>query len=89
MIFLFSSGIGTIPDAVLSLLHSHRDLGVHSEMFSDGVIDLVEQGAITNAKKTIQTGKIVGGFCVGTQRLYDFLNDNPLVGQYQFTSLQG
>ena len=56
-------------------------------MFSDGVVDLVEQGAITNAKKTIQTGKIVGGFCVGTQRLYDFLNDNPLVGQYQCTSL--
>ncbi|CAD5124898.1 DgyrCDS13149 [Dimorphilus gyrociliatus] len=72
-------GIGSIPDAVLAKLKDHRDLGVHSEMFSDGVVDLVECGAITNAKKTVQTGKIVGGFVLGTRRLYDFLDDNPFV----------
>lgn len=72
-------GIGSIPDAVLEKLKDHRDLGIHSEMFSDGVVDLVECGAITNAKKTVQTGKIVGGFVLGTRRLYDFLDDNPFV----------
>jgi len=72
-------GIGAIPDAVLSQLGDHKDLGVHSEMFSDGIIDLVESGVITNAKKRINAGQLVGGFCIGTRRLYDFLDDNTLV----------
>ena len=79
--YLFvSAGIGSIPDAVLSKLYGHRDLGVHSEMFSDGIIDLVNKGAITNAKKTIQTGKIVSSFAFGSKKLYNFMNNNPSVG---------
>jgi len=74
-------GIGNIPDQVLSCLWSHRDLGIHSEMFSDGLIDLVEHGVITNAQKKVQPGKIVGGFCLGSKRLYEFLDDNPFIGQ--------
>eukprot|EP00871_Galdieria_phlegrea_P004121 jgi/Galph1/470/GphlegSOOS_G5164.1 len=72
-------GIGAIPDAVLSKLKNHRDLGVHTEMFSDGLIDLVECGAVTNARKTIVPGRIVAGFLLGTKRLYDFVDRNPLV----------
>jgi acyl-CoA hydrolase len=72
-------GIGSIPDAVLCKLVNHRDLGIHSEMFSDGIIELVRTGVITNAKKVIQTGKIVGGFAFGTKELYDFMNNNPFV----------
>ncbi|KAI0237031.1 4-hydroxybutyrate coenzyme A transferase [Lamellibrachia satsuma] len=72
-------GIGSIPDAVLAKLHGHRDLGVHTEMFSDGIIELVNKGVITNAKKTIQTGKIVGSFAFGTKNLYNFMNNNPSV----------
>ncbi len=77
----FFTGIGSIPNAVLSKLGHHRDLGVHTEMFSDGIIDLVHTGVITNAKKTVQTGKIVGSFAFGTRRLYDFMNNNPFVGK--------
>lgn len=69
-------GIGSIPDAVLSQLKGHKDLGIHSEMFSDGVVDLVENGCVTNNKKVIEKGKIVGSFCIGTQRLFDFMNCN-------------
>jgi 4-hydroxybutyrate CoA-transferase len=72
-------GIGAIPDAVLAELMNHRDLGVHSEMFSDGVIELVERGVITNEKKVTHPGKIVAGFVMGTRRLYDFIDDNPSV----------
>jgi acyl-CoA hydrolase len=72
-------GIGSIPDAVLSQLGNHRDLGIHSEMFSDGIIDLVKKGVVTNACKKVQTGKIVGGFAFGTKALYDFMNNNPFV----------
>jgi len=72
-------GIGSIPDAVLSQLETHRDLGIHSEMFSDGIINLVKKGAITNACKKVQTGKIVGGFAFGTKMLYEFMNNNPFV----------
>jgi len=72
-------GIGAIPNAVLSLLHNHKDLGIHSEMISDGVIDLVNRGVITGAKKRSHPGKIVAGFVLGTRRLYDFIDDNPLV----------
>lgn len=70
-------GIGSIPDAVSSVLKNHKDLGVHSEMFSDGVVDLIEEGCITNSKKNIERGRTVASFCVGTQRLYDFVNSNP------------
>lgn len=72
-------GIGAIPDAVLSCLHNHKDLGIHTEMFSDGVIPLVEKGIITNKYKKKHTDKIVTGFAVGTQKLYDFVDDNPQV----------
>jgi acyl-CoA hydrolase len=72
-------GIGAIPDAVLAALGSHRRLGVHTEMFSDGVVDLFERGAITGEHKRVHPGKIVAGFAMGTQKLYDFLDDNPLV----------
>jgi len=72
-------GIGGIPDAVLNSLKTHQDIGVHTEMFSDGVLDLVESGVISNAYKHHHRGKLVTSFCVGTQRLYDFIHDNPLV----------
>ena len=72
-------GIGSIPDAVLHHLGGHRDLGVHTELFSDGVIDLVEAGVITCARKTFHPGKIIAGFLFGSQRLYDFVDENPLI----------
>jgi acetyl-CoA hydrolase len=72
-------GIGSIPDAVLGLLGNKRDLGVHTELFSDGVMRLVQAGVITNEKKTLHAGKIVAGFILGSQKLYDFVDDNPIV----------
>lgn len=72
-------GIGSIPDAVLSALGNHKDLGIHSEMFADGVVDLVEKGCITNNKKTLHKGRIVGSFLIGTQKLYDFVDNNPFI----------
>jgi acetyl-CoA hydrolase len=72
-------GIGAIPDAVLKHLYDKRDLGIHTELFSDGVIDLVDAGVITNAKKTLHPGKIIAGFIIGTKRLYRWVNDNPLI----------
>ncbi len=72
-------GIGTIPDAVLGLLGDKRDLGVHTELFSDGVMRLVQAGVITNEKKTLHPGKIVAGFILGSQALYNFVDDNPIV----------
>lgn len=77
-------GIGSIPDAVLSLLGNHKDLGIHSEMFSDGVVDLVHKGCITNNQKTMHRGRIVGSFCVGSEKLYDFMDNNPFIGQFVF-----
>ena len=73
------AGIGMIPNAILSFLDDKSDLGVHTEMFSDGIIDLVEKGVITNKKKTLHNGKIIATFCMGSQRLYDFVDDNPLI----------
>ena len=70
-------GIGAIPDAVLLFLKDKKDLGIHSEMFSDGVVELVEAGVITNRRKTLHPGKSVVTFLMGTRRLYDFVNDNP------------
>lgn len=72
-------GIGAVPDAVLKFLFEKKDLGVHTELFSDGVIDLVEAGVLTNARKTLHPGKIVAGFIIGTKRLYDWVDDNPLI----------
>ena len=72
-------GIGAIPDAVLSRLRDKRDLGIHTEMFSDGVVDLVEAGAVTNRYKTVHPNRIVTSFVTGTRRLFDFVDDNPLV----------
>ena len=71
-------GIGMIPDAVLNFLGSKRDLGIHTEMFSDGVVELVERGIINNEKKTLHRGKIVASFVLGSKRTYDFLDNNPL-----------
>ncbi len=73
------TGIGAIPDAVLKYLTNHKDLGIHTELFSDGVIDLVERGVITCQHKTFHPGKMIAGFILGTRRLYDFVHDNPLV----------
>ena len=73
------TGIGAIPDAVLRRLGNKHDLGMHTEMFSDGVIDLVAGGVITNRRKHIHRGRIVTSFVLGSQRLYDFVNDNPFV----------
>jgi len=70
-------GIGTIPDAVLKALKHHRDLGVHTEMCSDGIIDLIESDVITNRRKKIHPNKTVTGFAIGSRRLYDYVNDNP------------
>ncbi len=72
-------GIGAIPDAVLKYLHHKKDLGVHSELFSDGVIDLVNEGVLTNARKTLHPGKIIAGFMLGTRNLYKWADDNPLI----------
>jgi len=72
-------GIGAIPDAVLKYLYNKKDLGVHSELFSDGVIDLVDAGVLTNARKTFHQGKITAGFIIGSRRLYAWVDDNPLI----------
>jgi 4-hydroxybutyrate CoA-transferase len=78
-------GIGAIPDAALQTLTDRRDLGIHTEMFSDGVIDLVERGVITGARKTRDRGKMVACFVMGSRRLMDFLDDNPMVKMYPVT----
>lgn len=72
-------GIGAIPNAVLDYLGDKRDLGVHSEMFSDGIIDLVQRGVITGARKTLLPGKLVAGFVLGTERVYRFVHNNPII----------
>ena len=72
-------GIGGIPDAVLSLLGNKKDLGIHTEMFSDGVIELVEKGVINNEKKTLHPGKIISSFIMGNKELYDYINNNPMI----------
>jgi len=71
-------GIGGIPDAVLSLLEGKRDLGIHTEMISDGLMRAMELGIITGTRKTLHPGKVVSTFILGTRALYDFVNDNPL-----------
>lgn len=73
------TGIGGIPNAALKALNGHKDLGMHSEMFSDGIIELVEKGVLTGFYKHSHQEKIVGGFCIGSRKLYDFIDDNPLI----------
>ncbi|MDR1237870.1 MAG: hypothetical protein LBK28_06495 [Propionibacteriaceae bacterium] len=72
-------GIGAIPDAVLRFLTGKRDLGIHSEMFSDGVVELIEAGVVTNARKQLHPGKCVVSFLMGTRKLYDYADNNPAV----------
>jgi len=72
-------GIGAIPDAVLKFLFEKKDLGIHTELFSDGIIDLVEAGVLTNARKTLHPGKIIAGFILGTSNLYRWVDDNPII----------
>jgi acyl-CoA hydrolase len=72
-------GIGAIPDAVLSSLTNHKGLGVHTEMFSDGIIPLIEKGVVTNQHKKKHKGKSVTSFLLGTRKLYDFVDDNPSI----------
>lgn len=71
-------GIGAIPDSVLEYLRDRKDLGVHSEMVSDGVIDLIEAGVINNERKTLHPRKVIAGFVLGTRRLFDFIHENPI-----------
>jgi 4-hydroxybutyrate CoA-transferase len=73
------TGIGAIPDAVLRHLTDRKDLGIHTELFSDGIVDLVTRGVITGERKTLHPGKIISGFILGTKYLYDFVNDNPMI----------
>jgi 4-hydroxybutyrate CoA-transferase len=75
-------GIGGIPDAVLLFLHEKNDLGVHTEMFSEGVVDLYNEGVVTNARKNLHRDKMVACFLMGTRRLYDFVDDNPAVNMF-------
>ncbi len=72
-------GIGGIPDAILYYLHEKKDLGIHTEMFSDGAIELVEKGIINNEKKTLHPGKMVASFVLGSNALFDFIDNNPVV----------
>ncbi|MHC4666276.1 MAG: GNAT family N-acetyltransferase [Planctomycetota bacterium] len=75
-------GIGRIPQALAEFLKDKRDLGVHTEMFSDWIIELIECGAITGVKKSVNRGKIVASFCMGSRRLYDYIDNNPLFEFY-------
>ncbi|MBC7874646.1 MAG: 4-hydroxybutyrate CoA-transferase, partial [Ferruginibacter sp.] len=72
-------GIGGIPNSVLSCLTNHRNLGVHTEMFSEGILPLIEKGVVNGSRKTILKNMIVSGFAMGTKKLYDFMDDNPMV----------
>ncbi|MBN1265872.1 MAG: acetyl-CoA hydrolase/transferase family protein [Anaerolineales bacterium] len=72
-------GIGAIPDGVLYYLEDKKDLGVHTELFSNGVMKLVQKGIITNEKRTLHPGKITAGFIIGTRELYEFVDDNPII----------
>lgn len=72
-------GVGSIPDAVLAQLSNHKDLGIHTEMFSDGLVDLYHKGAITNRYKKIHSGEVVCTFSMGTKKVFDFADDNPFV----------
>lgn len=72
------TGIGGIPDAVLRRLTNHKNLGIHTELFSDGVMQMIEAGVITNASKTLHPGKVIAGFVLGSRQLYRYIHDNPV-----------
>jgi acyl-CoA hydrolase len=74
-------GIGAVPDAVLAQLKGHRHLGIHTETWSDGALELIEAGVVDNSRKAVHPGKTVSAFVIGSRRLYDFVNDNPSVVQ--------
>jgi acyl-CoA hydrolase len=76
---VIQTGVGTVPDAILRLLHDRKDLGVHSGMLGDGLVDLIEAGVVTNARKEIDVGVTINGALIGTRRLYDFCNRNPAI----------
>ncbi|HMP56998.1 MAG TPA: acetyl-CoA hydrolase, partial [Novosphingobium sp.] len=76
---VIQTGVGAVPDAVLRLLHDRKDLGVHSGMLGDGLVDLIEAGVVTNARKEIDPGVTINGALIGTQRLYRFAHDNPAI----------
>lgn len=78
-------GIGGVPDGVLAALAGHRHLGVHTEMFSDGLLDLMERGVVDNSAKNYHAGKVVTSFVIGTRRLYDFVDDNPMIEMHPVT----
>ena len=71
-------GVGRIPQAIQLFLHDKKDLGIHTEMLTDGIIDLIRSGAVTGARKTMDRGRIIASFCMGSKDLYDYVNDNPL-----------
>lgn len=71
-------GVGRLPQTIQNFLHEKKDLGIHTEMLTDGILDLIESGAVTGAKKTMDRNKITASFCMGSRRLYDYINDNPL-----------
>ena len=75
-------GIGAMPDAILGFLTHKKDLGIHTEMFSDGVVDLVEAGVVTCARKNFHPGKMVATFFMGTEKLYKFVHNNPMVQMF-------
>jgi 4-hydroxybutyrate CoA-transferase len=79
------TGIGTIPNAVLASLGRHQRLGVHTEMFSDGLLDLIESGVVDSSAKTYHAGRVVSSFVMGSRRLYDFVDDNPLIEMHPVT----
>ncbi len=72
-------GIGAIPDSVMKHLHRKKNLGIHTEMFSDGIIDLVESGVVNGEEKSLHPGKIIAGFVLGTKKLYNFIHNNPII----------
>ncbi len=72
-------GIGAIPDSVMKYLKHHKDLGIHTEMFSDGIVELVEEGIINGEQKTLHQGKIIAGFVLGTKKSYQFIDNNPII----------
>ena len=76
---VIQTGIGAVPDAILRLLHDRKDLGVHSGMLGDGLVDLIAAGVVTNARKEIDRGVTINGALIGTRRLYDFAHDNPAI----------
>lgn len=80
-------GIGNIPDSVLCALINHKDLGIHSEIIGDTIVDLVERGIITNKQKVKHRGRLVGSLGIGTKRLYDFMHNNPFVGELKINQI--